>query len=163
MERNVKSIVVRASASGVDLSDGVGLAVGIDSSGNLTLGGNYGVVTEAYQDGASVALFGGNTGLVEVKLAGTVKDGDPLVRNPSTGKWTKAGAANVAEAIAAEDGVADEKIPAVLLAPAASIGTSVYAAADHDHDAAYAAIDHDHDEAYSALNHNHDGVYEPAT
>ncbi len=155
MEINVKSIVRRASASGVDLSDGVGLAVGIDASGNLTLGGNYGVVTEAYQDGASVALFGGNVGLVELKLAGTVKDGDPLVRNDSTGKWTKAGATNVAEAIAAEAGVADELVAAVLLAPAASIGASVYAAADHDHDAAYAAIDHDHDADYAAINHTH--------
>lgn len=127
MERNPKGIVRLNSASGVDLSDAIGKAVGIDASGDATLGGDFGVVTEAYQSGVAVAVFGGNAGPVEVKLAGEVSAGDYLVRNSSTGKWTEAAATDVAEARALEDGVADELIAAVLLPPAARVGAEVYA------------------------------------
>lgn len=128
MERNPKGIVRLASATGVDLSAAVGLAVGIDASGNATLGGDFGVVTVAYQDGVAVAVFGGNAGPVEVKLAGSVSAGDYLVRNASTGKWTEAEADDVAEARALEAGSADELVAAVLLPPASRIGAEVYAA-----------------------------------
>ena len=128
MERNPKGIVRLDSASGVDLSDGVGLAVGIDASGDATLGGDFGVVTEAYSDGVAVAVFGGNAGPVEVKLAGTVDVGDLLVRNATTGTWTKAAATDVAEARALEAGVATELVAAILLPPAARIGDEVYSA-----------------------------------
>jgi len=127
MERNPKGIVRLNSASGVDLSDAIGKAVGIDASGDATLGGDFGVVTEAYQSGVAVAAFGSNAGPVEVKLAGEVAAGDYLVRNSSTGKWTEAAATDVAEARALEDGVADELIAAVLLPPAARVGAEVYA------------------------------------
>ncbi len=127
MERNPKGIVRLNSASGVDLSDAIGKAVGIDASGDATLGGDFGVVTEAYQSGAAVAVFGGNAGPVEVKLAGEVAAGDFLVRNSSTGTWTEAAATDVAEARALEAGVADELIAAVLLPPAARVGAEVYA------------------------------------
>ena len=137
MERYQKGIMRLDSASGVDLSDGVGLAVGIDASGNATLGGDFGVVTETYQDGATVALFGANVGPVDVKLAGTVAAGNKLVRNGTTGKWTAATAADVAEARAIESGVADELVAAILLPPASAIGASVFAAGAHDHDELY--------------------------
>ena len=127
MERNPKGIVRLEEADDVDLSSGVGLAVGIDADGKATLGGDFGVVTEAYQDGVAVAAFGSNAGPVEVKLAGEVAAGDFLVRNSSTGTWTEAAATDVAEARALEDGVADELIAAVLLPPAARVGAEVYA------------------------------------
>ena len=128
METNEKGIVRLEEATGVDLSDAIGKAVGVDASGNAVLGGDFGVVTEAYQDGVSVAVFGANVGPVEVKLAGTVAAGDYLVRNPSTGTWTKAAATDVAEARALEAGVTTELVSAVLLPPAARIGDEVYAA-----------------------------------
>ena len=128
MERNPKGIVRLEEATGVDLSDGVGLAVGINASGEATLGGDFGVVTDAYQDGVAVAVFGSNAGPVAVKLAGTVKAGDYLVRNPATGTWTKAAATDVAEARAIEAGVTTELVAAVLLPPASSVGAEVFAA-----------------------------------
>lgn len=128
MERNPKGIVRLEEATGVDLSAAVGKAVGVDASGNAVLGGDFGVVTEAYSNGVAVAVFGGNAGPVEVKLAGTVDVGDYLVRNPSTGTWTAAAATDVAEARAIEAGVATELVAAVLLPPAGRIGAEVYAA-----------------------------------
>lgn len=128
METNEKGIVRLEEATGVDLSDAIGKAVGVDASGNAVLGGDFGVVTIAYNDGVDVAVFGANAGPVEVKLAGTVAKGDYLVRNPTTGKWTKAAATDVAEARAIEAGVADELVSAVLLPPASRIGDEVYAA-----------------------------------
>lgn len=127
METNEKGIVRLEEANGVDLSDALGKAVGVDASGNAILGGDFGVVLAAYQGGVAVAPFGSNVGPVEVKLAGTVAKGDYLVRNPTTGKWTKAAATDVAEARAIEAGVADELVSAVLLPPAARIGDEVYA------------------------------------
>lgn len=127
MERNPKGIVRLEEATGVDLSAAVGKAVGVDASGNAVLGGDFGVVTEAYSNGVAVAVFGGNAGTVEVKLAGTVDVGDYLVRNPSTGTWTAAAATDVAEARAIEAGVATELVAAVLLPPAGRIGAEVYA------------------------------------
>ena len=155
METNEKGIVRLEEASGVDLSDAIGKAVGVDASGKAVLGGDFGVVTLAYNGGVDVAVFGSNVGPVEVKLAGMVAKGDYVVRNPITGKWTKAAATDIAEARMVQSGVSDELIPAVLLAPAARIGANVFAASDHNHDAAYAAIDHDHDEAYAAIDHTH--------
>lgn len=128
METNEKGIVRLESASGVDLSGALGKAVGVDASGNAVLGGDFGVVTLAYNGGVDVAVFGGNAGPVEVKLAGTVAKGDYLVRNPATGKWTEAAATDVAEARAIQAGVADELVAAVLLPPASRIGDEVYAA-----------------------------------
>ena len=155
METNLKSIVPLDTASGVDLSAKLGCAVGVDSSGNATLGGNFGVVVVEGASRVSVAVFGGNAGPVLVKLAGSVDAGDMLVRDGSAGTFTKAAATDVAEARAIEAGAATELIPAVLLPPAAAVGATVFAAAGHDHDEAYAAIDHDHDAAYAAIDHTH--------
>ena len=61
METNEKGIVRLEEASGVDLSDAIGKAVGVDSSGKAVLGGDFGVVTLAYNGGVDVAAgrFGG--------------------------------------------------------------------------------------------------------
>lgn len=137
METNLKAIVRLNAYSGVDFKDSLGCAVGADGQ----LGGNFGViaVVEPVAAGATtstsaaVALFGGNAGPVEVKLAGTVTAGALLVRNGTTGKWTAAAATDVAEARALEAGVADELVSAILLPPALAVGAEVYAAYDHTH------------------------------
>lgn len=141
METNLKAIVQLDADSGVDFSAALGCAVGADGA----LGGDFGVivVVEPVKSGATtstsaaVALFGGNAGPVEVKLGGTVAKGDFLVRNETTGVFTKAAATDVACARALEAGTSTELIAAILLPPAAAIGASVYAAADHDHDDQY--------------------------
>ena len=134
METNLKAIVPLDAATGVDFSASLGCAVGADGA----LGGNFGVlvVVDPIAAGAatatsgSVALFGGNAGPVEVKLAGTVAKGAMLKRNVSTGTWTTAAATDVAEARALEAGTSTELISAILLPPAA-------AASGHTHDDLY--------------------------
>lgn len=132
METNLKAIVRLEADSGVDFADSLGCSVAADGS----LGGDYGVIVVVQpvaagattSTAASVALFGGNAGPVEVKLGGTVQKGDFLVSNPTTGVFTKAAATDVAQARAIEDGNATELISAILLPPAAMIGAEVYSA-----------------------------------
>lgn len=135
METNLKAIVPLDAATGVDFSAALGCAVGADGA----LGGDYGVLVVVDRPSAggttstsgSVALFGGNAGPVEVKLAGTVSAaGVMLKRNVSTGTWTTAAATDVAEARSLEAGTATELIRAILLPPAA-------AASGHTHDDLY--------------------------
>jgi hypothetical protein len=142
METNLKAIVPLNAATGVDFSAALGCAVGADGA----LGGDYGVLVVVDRPSAggttstsgSVALFGGNTGPVEVKLAGTVTGaGVMLKRNTVTGTWTAAATTDVAEARSLEGGTATELISAILLPPAAAVGASVFAAGDHDHDESY--------------------------
>lgn len=154
MEANEKAIIPLDAADGVDFGGALGCAVGFDGA----LGGNAGVliVVDPTPAGGttstsgSAALFGGNAGVVKVKLAGTVSAGDYGVANGSTGKFTEAAATDVAQVRFIEDGVADERVSAILLAPAAAVGAEVYSAYSHNHDADYADIAH-----------NHDGVYAP--
>ena len=185
METRTTSILQLKPASDVNLAQAVGYAVGINEDGELTLGGDFGVVTAAYQGLASVALFGGNTGPCQVKLSSAIKAGQFLVRDAATGKFKEALSSDIASARAVESGEIDELVAAILLAPETAIGADSlvlanhnhdadyaaidhnhdadYAAIDHDHDADYAAIDHDHDAEYAAINHNHDGVYQPVS
>lgn len=120
MERNLKAIIRLDVVENLDLNDAIGCAV--DATG--ALGGDYGVVLEAIPGAATVGLFGGNTGPVEVKLAGTVERGDFLARDASTGRFAVAAAGAAAEARAIEAGVAEELVAAILLPPAAAAATA---------------------------------------
>ena len=130
MELNEKSIVSLAAGSGVDLTATLGCSVDADG----TLGGDFGVVVVVESaTRASVAVFGGNAGPVEVKLAGTVAVGEYGISSASTGEFTKAAATDVAQVRFLEAGNDDELVMAILLPPAGMIGASVYADADHAH------------------------------
>lgn len=133
MEANLKAIIPLTAATGVDLSDQLGCAVGFD--GNL--GGNAGVIIVDGETDVTVALFGGNAGLVKVKLAGTVAAGEFGVANGSTGKFTKAAVTDVAQVRFVEAGVSTERVSAILLPPAAAVGANVFAAYGHNHDSEY--------------------------
>ena len=174
METRVTSILQLKPASGVNLAEAVGFAVGVNDDGEATLGGDFGVVTVAAQGLVSVALFGGNTGPVQVKLASAIKAGQFLMRDASTGKFSQASSSAIADARAVEGGEIDELISAILLAPAGGFGALAladhnhddeYAAKTHNHDGAYASVqdlaNHTHGSDYAAINHNHDGVYQP--
>lgn len=132
MELNEKAIVPLDADSGVDFTDALGCSVDADG----TLGGDFGVITvvnpaaagETTSTEASVAVFGGNAGPVEVKLAGTVAVGEYGISDGTTGKFTKAAATDVAQVRFLEAGVADELVKAILLPPAGAVGAEVYAA-----------------------------------
>ena len=118
MENLSKTIVRLSEASGSDLSQSIGCAVDING-GKAELGNTFGVITDAYDGGVAVAVFGGNAGAVEVKLSDSVAMGGTLKFDSVTGKASAAVAADgdFAQAIALEAGVADELVSAVLLPP----------------------------------------------
>ena len=111
METNLKAIVqVRASAT----TDVIGLNV--TKAGAADADEGFGVVVEQLGATLSVAVYGGNAGPVEVKAAASITKGD-LLKVTTGGKFTPISTKDIPNAVAIEDGAADELVQAVLLPP----------------------------------------------
>lgn len=111
METNLKAIVpVTASSS----SDVIGLNV--TTAGAASDSEGFGVVVEQADKELSVAVYGGNTGPVEVKAAASITKGD-LLKVTTGGKFTPISSKDIPNAVALEAGAADELVTAVLLPP----------------------------------------------
>lgn len=111
MEKLVKAIVpVTASAS----TDVIGLNV--TTAGAASNSEGFGVVVEQADKELSIAVYGGNTGPVEVKAAASIAKGD-LLKVTTGGKFTPISSKEIPNAVALEAGAADELVMAVLLPP----------------------------------------------
>jgi hypothetical protein len=117
MEVFQKAIVKVDVASASDV-----LGLNVTAAGAASNSEGFGVVVEQAVNGSasmlSVAVYGGNTGPVEVKAAATIAKGD-LLKVTTGGKFTPASTANkdIPNAVALEAAAADELVPAVLLPP----------------------------------------------
>lgn len=111
METNLKTIVPVTASATTDV-----LGMNVTTAGAASNSEGFGVVVE--QDGKtlSVAVYGGNTGPVEVKAAVSITKGN-LLKVTTGGKFTPISSKDIPNAIALEDGAADELVQAVLLPP----------------------------------------------
>jgi hypothetical protein len=115
METNLKSIIRVTVAS---TSDVIGYNVTVAGAADADEG--IGVVVEQVPHGTSsdlsIAVYGGNTGPVEVKAAASISKGD-LLKVTTGGKFTPISTKDIPNAVAIEAGAADELVQAVLLPP----------------------------------------------
>ena len=115
MEVFQKAIVKVDVASASDV-----LGLNVTAAGAASNSEGFGVVVEQAVNGSasalSIAVYGGNTGPVEVKAAATITKG-ALLKVTTGGKFTPIGSKEIPNAVALEAAAADELVPAVLLPP----------------------------------------------
>ena len=111
METNLKTIVPVTASATTDV-----LGLNVTTAGAASNSEGFGVVVE--QDGKtlSVGCYGGNAGPVEVKAAASITKGN-LLKVTTGGKFTPISTKDIPNAVAIEDGAADELVQAVLLPP----------------------------------------------
>ena len=115
MEIYPKAIVKVDVASASDV-----LGLNVTAAGAADADEGFGVVVEQVVNGSSsalsIAVYGGNTGPVEVKAAATITKG-ALLKVTTGGKFTPISSKERPNAVALEAAAADELVPAVLLPP----------------------------------------------
>ena len=115
MEIYPKAIVKVDVASASDV-----LGLNVTAAGAADSDEGFGVVVEQVVNGSSsalsIAVYGGNTGPVEVKAAATITKG-ALLKVTTGGKFTPISSQELPHAVALEAAAADELVPAVLLPP----------------------------------------------
>lgn len=111
METNMKTIVPVTASATTDV-----LGLNVTTAGAASNSEGFGVVVEQDGKALSVAVYGGNTGPVEVKAAASITKGN-LLKVTTGGKFTPISTKDIPNAVAIEDGAADELVQAILLPP----------------------------------------------
>ena len=111
METNLKAIVPVTASATTDV-----LGLNVTTAGAASNSEGFGVVVEQDGKNLSIAVYGGNTGPVEVKAAASITKGN-LLKVTTGGKFTPISSKEIPNAVALEAGVADELVQAVLLPP----------------------------------------------
>lgn len=111
METNLKTIVPVTASATTDV-----LGLNVTTAGAASNSEGFGVVVEQDGKSLSVAIYGGNAGPVEVKAAASITKGN-LLKVTTGGKFTPISTKDIPNAVAIEDGAADELVQAVLLPP----------------------------------------------
>lgn len=111
METNLKAIVPVTASASTDV-----LGLNVTTAGAASADEGFGVVVEQADKELSIAVYGGNTGPVEVKAASSITKG-ALLKVTTGGKFTPISSKEIPNAVALEAGAADELVQAVLLPP----------------------------------------------